>query len=159
MRSKVKRQKVVKEREDLVSEKRKEGRAASVIQSLARGVIGRRLHKMSLPILEHELQVRKYCVECETHTATKRCTQCKDRYCDSCYDKVHKKGYRRGHSWEPLVTVMFGEGSGSDVTGARGNTPGAGRATDQWQEFYDDSVEAKYWFNTLSGEATWVCPY
>ena len=27
-----------------------------------------------------------------------------------------------------------------------------------WQEFYDDSAEARYWYNVVTGEATWVKP-
>lgn len=32
-------------------------------------------------------------------------------------------------------------------------------AAGPWQEFFDNAAKAKYWFNTLTGEATWVCPY
>lgn len=27
-----------------------------------------------------------------------------------------------------------------------------------WEEFYDESARAKYWFNKLTGEASWTQP-
>ena len=27
-----------------------------------------------------------------------------------------------------------------------------------WQEFYDESARAKYWFNKATGEASWTQP-
>ena len=27
-----------------------------------------------------------------------------------------------------------------------------------WQEFYDESAQAKYWYNAATGEASWVQP-
>ena len=29
----------------------------------------------------------------------------------------------------------------------------------EWEEFYDSSARAKYWFNKNTGEASWICPY
>ena len=155
----MKRQKVVKQRLTVEQEQRQQNRAATTVQAFLRGVMGRFVHKANLPFLIQDLTIRKYCVECEAHVATKRCIQCKDRYCESCYEKVHQKGYRRGHSWEPLVKVSFGEGSGSDISAERPNSPGSRPTTSQWQEVYDDAAKAKYWFNTVSGEATWVNPH
>jgi len=28
-----------------------------------------------------------------------------------------------------------------------------------WEEFYDESMKAKYWYNNSSGEASWIKPY
>ena len=28
-----------------------------------------------------------------------------------------------------------------------------------WQEYFDEGAQAKYWFNTWTGEATWVYPF
>ena len=27
-----------------------------------------------------------------------------------------------------------------------------------WEEFYDESARAKYWFNKITGEASWTQP-
>ena len=32
-------------------------------------------------------------------------------------------------------------------------------STKEWQEFYDSTAKAKYWFNTVTGEASWVNPF
>ena len=129
--------------------------AATSIQAMIRGAQGRKALLEVLPLLHVQKQMRKYCVECESRMATKRCVQCKDRYCDSCYDIMHKKGYRRGHSWEPLIKVSeTKEGTGYE----RGRTPSR-PATAVWEEQWDVGARAKYWFNTATGEATWICPY
>jgi hypothetical protein len=28
----------------------------------------------------------------------------------------------------------------------------------EWEEFYDESAKAKYWFNKITGEASWINP-
>lgn len=28
----------------------------------------------------------------------------------------------------------------------------------EWEEFYDESARAKYWFNKVTGEASWINP-
>ena len=156
---------------------------ASVIQAVVRGLAARRMHLKRLPFLRKEQQLRKFCVECEVKVALRRCVQCKDRYCDDCYQNIHKKGYRRGHNWEPLgnniglrdemppeIDTSYGTNSGggggppsSTRPGSKANATGGGgggaSATSQWQEFFDAGAQAKYWFNTNTGEATWVCPY
>ena len=30
---------------------------------------------------------------------------------------------------------------------------------DYWEEYWDDAAQAKYWFNTWTGEATWLSPF
>lgn len=29
----------------------------------------------------------------------------------------------------------------------------------EWEEYWDDGAQAKYWFNNATGEATWLTPY
>ena len=164
------RKKEMKEKEQL-----KIKMAATTIQALVRGALGRIRHKKHIHILKREQQVRRFCVECESKVATKRCIQCKDRYCESCYSIIHKKGYRRGHSWEPLGKTMglkdaaleeqpqkgVSRGGVGTAQPGRGGAPAPKPAanTAQWQEFFDAGAKAKYWYNTITGEATWVCPF
>ena len=68
--------------------------AASRIQALVRGVISRKYFLKDLPQLKRARQVRGFCVECESKVARRRCRDCKDNFCESCYEKMHKKGYR-----------------------------------------------------------------
>lgn len=28
----------------------------------------------------------------------------------------------------------------------------------KWEEYYDDAAQATYWYNTQTGEATWIKP-
>ncbi len=44
----------------------------------------------------------QYCIDCNVNTATKKCEQCEDPFCDSCYDIAHKKGKKAQHKWTPL---------------------------------------------------------
>jgi homospermidine synthase len=73
-------------------EKKKLHTSATKIQALVRGVFGRRKYKRILPILRKEAQRRGFCVECEESIATRRCSDCKDRYCENCFKILHKKG-------------------------------------------------------------------
>lgn len=67
-------------------------KAAAKIQALTRGVIARKKHAYRLPTLQKEMRARSYCTECENKKARRRCRQCKDNFCEACYDKIHKRG-------------------------------------------------------------------
>lgn len=62
------------------------------IQALARGVKARTQFEKDKVRLKKEKQARNFCVECESQVASRRCRQCKDRFCDACFLKFHKKG-------------------------------------------------------------------
>lgn len=66
--------------------------AARRMQALIRGVLGRMKFKKNLPALKRAQKVRGICCECETNVAVRRCRQCKDKYCASCYERIHAKG-------------------------------------------------------------------
>lgn len=66
--------------------------AARKLQSRLRGVLGRRKFKKMLPALKLARRMRSLCVECETKPAVRRCRQCKDQYCEDCYEILHQKG-------------------------------------------------------------------
>ncbi len=66
--------------------------AARRMQALIRGVLGRMKFKKNLPALKRAQKVRGICCECEANVAVRRCRQCKDKYCASCYDRIHAKG-------------------------------------------------------------------
>jgi hypothetical protein len=143
--------------------------ASKKIQAMIRGVLGRIKFKKNLPQLRRAQKVRSYCCECESTTAVRRCRQCKDKYCAACYDKIHAKGTRRSHGWEHIKidprAVASSQGSrGKPGFGGLGeesvNAAPAGKAArkHEWEEFYDQSARAKYWFNKVTGEASWTQP-
>lgn len=78
--------------------------AARRMQALIRGVLGRMKFKKNLPALKRAQKVRGICCECEANVAVRRCRQCKDKYCASCYDRIHAKG---NISFCFLFTVAF----------------------------------------------------
>jgi len=145
--------------------------AARCIQALLRGVIGRRKFREDLPQLKKAHKARTYCFECEQRVATRRCRQCKDKFCIPCYDRIHQKGNRKSHSWVNIKVdvraVSAGKGSrgsvsfgGLDASSTQAVNPAQIRAQkrSEWQEFYDESARAKYWFNQVTGEASWTQP-
>ena len=83
----------------------KQNTAATKIQSLARGVAGRRQFNAALPALIQAAQLRLFCVECEKKVAKRRCLGCKDKYCVGCYERLHRKGGRFYHSWLPTPAL------------------------------------------------------
>jgi hypothetical protein len=168
-------------------DKNKKFFAASKIQCLVRGVLGRRSHTAFLPYLQNAALRRIFCIECEKKISTRRCLDCKDRYCDKCYDKVHKKGFRKQHSWLPMASLS--SLSATQRLAVEDATRGLERnqhteqlevstlaVTDQfpapitiyedlplletteWDLFFDDSAQANYWFNNVTGEASWINP-
>lgn len=122
--------------------------SAITIQALVRGVIGRLRHKKNLPNLKRAYRARQVCVECETQIAVKRCRQCKDRYCQSCYDKVHAKGNRRNHGWDRIAkSAAAANIANIDELVPSNNIDKKETSRKQdWEEFYDSSARAKYWY-------------
>ena len=84
-------------------------------------------------------------------------------------------GARRGHTYEiirvdPQVMKSLQQdtggllATGGKATGAKsalgGSISGPVKSNKKdWEEFYDSSARAKYWFNKSTGEASWICPY
>jgi hypothetical protein len=143
--------------------------AATKIQAMARGVQSRVRFKKALPTLTKERTARSFCVECEANVATKRCRQCKDRYCDSCYSKMHRKGARRQHAWDPVAVSQSVAKANAKLgamkeagSGAAPHKPGDGAKVENnkdWEKFYDQAARAHYWFNQKTGEARWTNPF
>jgi hypothetical protein len=178
---------------DAEEKKKKKDHAATTIQALARGVISRKVFRKNLPNMKTQQKLKILCVQCETQIAIKRCRQCRDRFCNECYDLIHQKGNRKTHSWEnikvdtrmlamaydtkdPQATNVQSKSTfsstarqktmiGTDPTNATGS--GAAKSNDppakkvnpkDWEEFFDESARAKYWYNKKTGEASWVNP-
>jgi hypothetical protein len=80
-------------------------RMSTRIQALARGMKGRARFNRLAPMLRKENAMRDMCSECEVKKATRKCTQCRDRFCEVCFIKMHKKGFRKTHSYTPLGKV------------------------------------------------------
>lgn len=169
-----------RESEKVKSDER--GKAALKIQALARGVIGRRRYRRDLPGLKKRKKVGAYCVECEIRPATRRCRNCRDRYCVECYERIHAKGHRKDHSWENIIVdarlmVMNLDDTNPDGTKkkrkkgyqAKGiieednSTISTTRTKTvnkkDWEEFFDQAAKAKYWYNKVTGEASWISPF
>ncbi len=128
--------------------------SAQKIQALARGVNGRHKFKGDLPRLKRAQQTRKFCVECESAIAIKRCRVCMDRYCGACFEKIHKKGKRMKHGWDPIKDErerQIKEKPAVVLTASASKGP-------VWEEYFDDSAGAKYWYNVATGEARWTDP-
>jgi hypothetical protein len=133
-------------------------RFATKIQSVFRGYRGRQQFKQLEPQLRKALKARAFCVECEITVATKRCRECKDQYCDKCFEVMHRRGKRKTHGWEP---TRRGDQQASGAAAGGGLVTG-GYGLDNpnlWEEYWDENAQAKYWYHTLTGEATWICPY
>jgi len=182
----VARRTILSKEEKEERERRKKAIAATRIQSLARGVAARIKFALDLPILRKQMQMRFFCVECESTVAVRKCRQCKDRFCANCYDNMHKKGTRKTHNWEPirapqqqggvLSSKRFGTSKSDVGTGIQAgaeasnnkassapasNMMGVTKAAkkQEWEEFYDANAKAKYWFNKVTQEATWKKPW
>ena len=121
--------------------------------------------------------MRAYCVECTMKIATKRCRQCKDKFCTDCFTLMHRTGNRKKHSYENVrpdkrlfddaktATKSSAAVQSSSYTGQKSDTqeknrkPKAVNSKKDWEEFYDEQAKAKYWFNSKTGEASWIQPY
>ena len=163
---------------DLIKKKSNtETMAAMSIQAMARGVACREKLKTIIPTLKIEKQKRSFCVECESNVAVKRCRNCKDRYCDTCYALIHRKGARRHHSWEHIAvdirsvapSKMDSSTVNSKTSRFKGKQQSKQLSTEKnqtkesdskkdWQKFYDNAAKAHYWYNQKTGEAKWTEP-
>jgi hypothetical protein len=57
---------------------------------------------------------------------------------------------------------LMGGGGGASKSSSSSSAAAAkrGKAKKQdWEEFYDSSAKAKYWFNKVTGEASWISPF
>jgi hypothetical protein len=77
--------------------------AAKRIQARIRGILSRKWFQKNIAQLKKQRRLRAYCVECETVIATRRCRNCKDKFCVNCYEQLHQKGKRKTHSWENVM--------------------------------------------------------
>jgi len=147
-------------------------RAVSRIQALVRGVLARKRHRKNLPQLKKAKQARLFCVECELQPGVRRCRQCRDNYCKDCFEALHCKGTRRTHTFDNVrLPPGLTAASSQQPTGpeplqqsqqsgaAKRKNAGKGKNNKDWEEFFDSSAKAKYWFNKVTGEASWISPY
>ncbi len=154
----VDKQKIIVQQNQAEKSKENLMKSAAKIQALMRGVLGRKKHKKRLPALRKERQLRSLCVDCESRAATLKCIQCKDRFCKTCYDNLHRTGYRKTHSWDvfipPSSKYSLEAAKVVEEKQAVVNDP-----KNDWEEFFDKQAKAKYWFNKKTQEAVWVKPY
>ena len=141
------------------------------IQKWQRGIQRRQWFKGELPHLKKAKRMRMFCVECTTRAATKKCRQCKDKFCVECYALMHRTGKRKEHNFVNVTPEQDTQQSNND--NAKGKKKKGGGGADaaaagsgskkaskkDWEEFYDAEAKAKYWFNKSTGEAAWIKPY
>jgi hypothetical protein len=87
---------------------------------------------------------------------------------------VHAKGTRRTHTFENVKIpanlaaalqaekerLLGGAGANNKSSTTSASAAKRGKAKKQdWEEFYDSSAKAKYWFNKVTGEASWISPF
>ena len=125
-------------------------KAAAVLQGWARGMKGRRKFQELLPELRKMFRARAFCVECELAPATRKCRVCREQFCDVCFQNLHKKGTRKDHGFD-FIRKADNELEETDVLGE--NNPL------MWEEQWDENAQARYWYHSLTGEATWVNPF
>lgn len=127
---------------------KKLNRSAIKIQAFYRGYRGRLKFKEMEPMLKKQLKARSFCVECEVNVAVKRCVECHEQFCNKCYDNIHRKGKRKDHGW---VYIRAENQKSSNLSMTEN--------PNLWQEYWDENARAKYWYHSVTGEATWICPY
>ncbi|GMH88205.1 hypothetical protein TrST_g10293 [Triparma strigata] len=151
-----------------VNREKRRQRAVLTLQSWARGMKSRTWFKLNVHNLRQELEYRSWCVECVSVIATRRCTTCLDRYCNDCWNVIHRKGRKRQHGYDIIeykphvdekkvdmfATNGFNEGSSLGGTGSSMVSSGG----QEWIEYWDESAGAKYWYNKTTGEASWIRP-
>jgi hypothetical protein len=57
------------------------------------------------------------CIECEDQPIAVLCNQCNDKFCEVCFQALHKKGSRKQHTFVALVpNVKFQRSSTSHTS-------------------------------------------
>lgn len=125
-------------------------KSVAVLQGWARGVRGRRKFQEMLPELRKQFRARAFCVECELAPATRKCRVCREQFCDVCFQNLHKKGTRKGHGFD-FIRKADNELDQSDALGESNPM--------MWEEQWDENAQARYWYHSLTGEATWINPF
>lgn len=130
------------------------------LQCWARGLKWRAWFRKNLPRLTQEVQDRSWCVECMQQFATRRCTTCLDRYCESCWPIIHRAGRKRQHAWDLITPPQseYQEFQDGTSLGFGLGAGGAGAVPAEWVEYFDENAGSKYWYNVNTGEASWVKP-
>jgi hypothetical protein len=75
-----------------------------------RGVRARSAFARDYAALYATREKRRYCEECEGQYAARYCKACGDKYCLSCWNRVHTKGRKRFHCWDNIeiaVTTVY----------------------------------------------------
>ena len=163
--------------EKLAKDREIKAKSAIRIQAMVRGVLGREAYREKAPQLRIERKKRgSFCVECEDNVATKKCRQCEDRYCDTCFINIHRKGRRKKHNWVPISSesTRYATDVGADgesKPGSANNQAGEGKSRKSnnkkgpiinkkdWERFCDDTARAYYWFNAKTGGSEMDRPY
>jgi hypothetical protein len=70
---------------------------------------------------------------------------------------VAEYGYNSGYESEGGMTDYSTDGGGYG-SGYDSEHDSVAAAANPWQEFWDEQAQAKYWFNNITGEATWTRP-
>lgn len=70
-------------------------------------------------------------------------------------------GNRKNHSWEnvQVQSYMFVNDRDTVTGGKPQNELDQKKRAEEWEEFYDSAAKAKYWFNKITGEASWISPF
>lgn len=77
--------------------------------------------------------MEKLCSECEDRNATRKCDQCGDKFCATCYIETHKQGARAQHVWQRLGHIECAE------------CEGVPKAAVRWCVVCDDPFCALHW--------------
>ena len=75
-----------------------------------------------------------WCAECNLVAATRKCDQCMDYFCDSCFEVLHKRGRRKAHTYTPANEVST------------------------WKMMYDVKSQKNYYYNSFTSESSWEKP-
>ena len=98
-------------------------------------------------------------------------------YITACIDiHINVTGHRKSHNFEiiradpKMTSLIDGTGTKTKTSGTAGGRFASNVVEDpqstakkanpkDWEEFYDANAKAKYWFNKLTGEASWINPH
>ena len=68
------------------------------------------------------------------------------------YDYSYDSGYDTDHTSGAMTDYSTDYASGAESEWSEWRNDG------DWQEYWDESAQAKYWYNEMTGEASWTAP-